>query len=94
MQLAQVASVLSGQLVSSDVKVSGVEIDSRRISPGDLFVALPGERVDGHDFLRAAQSAGAVAALVERPVEVALPQVVVASTTQAIVTLARWWRTQ
>ena len=94
MQLAQVASVLSGQLVSNDVEVSGVEIDSRRISPGDLFVALPGERVDGHDFLRAAQSAGAVAALVERPVDVALPQVVVASTTQAIVTLARWWRTQ
>lgn len=45
---------------------SGVAIDSRAVQPGDLFAALPGERVDGHDFVAAALRAGAAAALVTR----------------------------
>jgi UDP-N-acetylmuramoyl-tripeptide--D-alanyl-D-alanine ligase len=44
-------------------------VDSRQAGPGDLFVALPGERVDGHDYVQAAFAAGAVVALVERPVD-------------------------
>ncbi|HHX63905.1 MAG TPA: UDP-N-acetylmuramoyl-tripeptide--D-alanyl-D-alanine ligase [Chloroflexi bacterium] len=44
-------------------------VDSRQVEPGDLFVALPGERTDGHNYVRAAFDAGAVAALVERPVD-------------------------
>jgi UDP-N-acetylmuramoyl-tripeptide--D-alanyl-D-alanine ligase len=48
-----------------DVVVSGVSIDSRAVRAGDLFVALPGEHVDGHDFLSAAREAGAVALLCE-----------------------------
>ncbi len=47
--------------------ITGVETDSRYIRPGDLFCALPGERVDGHEFVEAAFRAGAVAALVSRP---------------------------
>lgn len=45
-------------------------IDSRKVEPGSLFVALPGERVDGHDFAAAAVAAGAAAVLAERPVGV------------------------
>src|SRR5882672_8362005 len=47
--------------------VRGIAYDSRRIVPGDLFVAVPGEHVDGHDFVAAAAAAGAAAAIVERP---------------------------
>lgn len=49
-----------------DWVASGVAIDSRAVQPGDLFAALPGERVDGHDFVAAALQAGAAAALVTR----------------------------
>ncbi len=45
-------------------RVTGIAYDSRRIAPGDLFVALPGERVDGHAFVRAALAAGASAVVV------------------------------
>jgi len=47
-----------------------VVIDSRQAGPGALFAALPGERVDGHDFAAAAAANGAVAALASRPVGV------------------------
>ncbi len=46
--------------------VSSVEVDSRAVRPGSLFVALPGERVDGHDYIAAALSAGASAVLASR----------------------------
>ena len=54
-----------------------MQVDSRLVGPGDLFVALPGERVDGHDHVQAAFEAGAVAALVTRRVDSACPQLVV-----------------
>lgn len=49
-----------------EVVITGVEVDSRRVRTGDLFCALPGERVDGHDFVGRAFAGGAVAALVSR----------------------------
>jgi len=60
--------------------------DSRRVSPGSLFVALPGLHVDGHDFLEEARGRGALAALVERPVRHvhSLPQIVVTETRIAL----------
>ncbi len=53
-----------GVALASERLITSVEVDSRRVSPGGLFVALRGERVDGHDFLGEAASRGAVAALV------------------------------
>jgi len=50
------------------VSIGGIAIDSRRVRPGDLFVALRGERHDGHDFIADAIAAGATAVLVEAPV--------------------------
>ncbi len=50
----------------SDTPIAGIAYDSRQVRPGYLFVALPGTRVDGHDYLAAAFEAGAVAAIVAR----------------------------
>ncbi len=69
--LAEVAGVVGGAVHGCDGAglVSGsVEFDSRRVGPGGLFVALPGEQVDGHDFAAAAVAAGAVGVLAGRPV--------------------------
>jgi UDP-N-acetylmuramoyl-tripeptide--D-alanyl-D-alanine ligase len=49
--------------------ITGVSIDSRQCRPGDLFVAIAGERFDGHDYVTAALQAGATAAVVHRPVQ-------------------------
>jgi UDP-N-acetylmuramoyl-tripeptide--D-alanyl-D-alanine ligase len=68
--------------------VTGVAIDSRAVRPGDLFVALPGVRVDGHDFVEQAHSRGATAALVARPLAARLPQIVVPDTLAALARIA------
>ncbi|SDF55654.1 UDP-N-acetylmuramoyl-tripeptide--D-alanyl-D-alanine ligase [Blastococcus aurantiacus] len=88
--LAEVAELTGGTLTGGggDATVTGaVTLDSRAVSPGDLFVAVAGERVDGHDFLTAAAAAGAVGALAARP-DPALPCVVVADPVVALGRLA------
>lgn len=89
--LAEVARATGGRLVDgadAGASVSGpVVIDSRRVAPGALFVALPGERVDGHDFADRAAAAGAVATLAGRPV--GTPAVVVDDPVTALGRLAR-----
>jgi len=96
MNLAQAASVLGGELRGSDVRFLDVCTDSRTLKSGDLFVALRGERFDGHDFVAKAAAAGAVAALVDRkhaqPVPV--PVAAVDDTTAALGALAAHWRRQ
>ena len=52
---------------AGDLEVRGVTCDSRAVEPGSLFIAVPGGRFDGHDFVPAAAAAGAAAVLVERP---------------------------
>jgi UDP-N-acetylmuramoyl-tripeptide--D-alanyl-D-alanine ligase len=64
------------------------------LQPGALFVALSGPSFDGHDFVAAAAQRGAAAALVERPLASALPQVVTADPLAALSTFARAWRRQ
>ncbi|MHB8756870.1 MAG: Mur ligase domain-containing protein, partial [Bacillota bacterium] len=58
---AEAAAVGGGAVVTgpSEALITGAASDSRRVRPGDLFVAIPGERVDGHTFLGAAAAAGA-----------------------------------
>jgi len=60
-----------------DIRLSGLAIDSRQVRPGDLFAAIRGARVDGHDYIAAAANVGAAAALVSHPVEHELPQIIV-----------------
>jgi UDP-N-acetylmuramoyl-L-alanyl-D-glutamate--2,6-diaminopimelate ligase len=59
------------------VEVRDLAYDTRAVVPGALFFCVPGANVDGHDFAEAAITAGAVALVVERPLAVAVPQVVV-----------------
>ncbi|MEW2503210.1 UDP-N-acetylmuramoyl-tripeptide--D-alanyl-D-alanine ligase [Amycolatopsis sp. NPDC047767] len=78
LSLAEIADVVGGRLHGADgssAVTGSVEFDTRKIGPGGLFVALPGERVDGHDFAAKAVAAGAVAVLAGR--EVDAPAIVV-----------------
>jgi MurE/MurF fusion protein len=62
---AQIATIVGGQAVGPMRTVSRIGIDGRAAGPGDLYVAIRGERVDGHDFASQAIAAGAVAVMVE-----------------------------
>jgi UDP-N-acetylmuramoyl-tripeptide--D-alanyl-D-alanine ligase len=91
----QIAAAVGGELVGVDpaamIRATGdaaVVIDSRRITAGGLFVALPGENVDGHDFVPAATEAGATASLTTRPIE-GCPCIVVPDAQKALGELAR-----
>ncbi len=79
-----------GRLLNAtgDETVTGVCTDSRKVRRGDLFVALKGERSDGHRFVADAMNQGAKAAMVNRPMDLALPQLVVADTLRALGDLA------
>ncbi len=70
-------------------EVTGAAIDSKEVRPGDLFVALPGERVDGHDYVAHAVAAGATAALVSRTLAADVPLLIVPDTLAALQSLAR-----
>jgi UDP-N-acetylmuramoyl-tripeptide--D-alanyl-D-alanine ligase len=72
---------------------SGVSIDSRSVATGDLFIAISGEKFDGHDFVNAAFAAGAAAAMVSKPIPDAKgPLLLVKDTTEALWQLARFAR--
>ncbi|SDS70301.1 UDP-N-acetylmuramoyl-tripeptide--D-alanyl-D-alanine ligase [Halopseudomonas litoralis] len=77
MRLSDLVKPLNASLHAIDASFDNVSIDARHIQPGGLFVALPGTRVDGHDFIAQARVNGAAAALVEHAVDDALPQLVV-----------------
>ncbi len=76
----------TGGVSTHHFQAAGVEMDSRDVRPGDLFVALKGEAMDGHKFLPQAFAAGAVAAITDRPVD--FPHVLVEDTTKALHALA------
>ena len=96
--MEDVAAATGGRVVSGParLRLAGVTIDSRKVEPGQLFVAIAGPRFDGHDFVAEAASRGAAAALVHR--DVAAPPgmgiVRVADTTRGLADLARHARAQ
>ena len=82
-----------GCLLPADVALTGAAVDSRVVRPGDLFVALPGARVDGHDFAPEAVERGAAAVLAQKALpslEGRVPVVVVPETGDALLRLAAW----
>ncbi len=83
------AGLVDARLVGDPAKDVGpdVVIDSRAATPGSLFVALPGEHADGHDFATRAVAAGAGAVLVTRELPLDVPQLVVADTLAALAAL-------
>nr|WP_274635796.1 UDP-N-acetylmuramoyl-tripeptide--D-alanyl-D-alanine ligase [Microbacterium bovistercoris] len=93
--LAQIAHAIGGELRTADgdtgqtVVAGAVDTDSRQIRSGGIFVAKPGEATDGHLFVDAAVAAGAVLAIVERPLDAPVSQIVVPDAVQALADLAR-----
>ncbi len=99
LNLSDVIPLLGAEFTGPDagLTVTAVTTDSRSVEPGALFVALRGDRHDGHNFVAAALAAGAVAALVSRrPRDVSpdAPLLIVADPLRAYGALARWWRDQ
>lgn len=77
-----------------DVELTAVTTDSREVVPGSLFGAIPGERVDGHNYIAQAYEKGAVCALCQHPVDCAIPQLIVPDTQRALEKLAAFYRAQ
>ena len=88
----RVAEWCGGRRQGGDPILSGVAIDSRRVLSGDLFVALPGERANGHDFLADATAKGAAAALVSSPGRAHFSEIIVGDCEIALARLATKWR--
>ena len=74
------------------LEVSGAAVDHRKVKSGDLFVALVGERVDGHDFALHAIDAGAVAVMTTRRLDLDVPQLIVKNPFDGLAALARMAR--
>ena len=94
LSIADVARAIGGRLVgppdAAAAVVSGdVHTDSRSVTPGDVFFALPGETTDGHLFAPAAVENGAALLVVERELDAAVPQLVVPDGVVALSDLAR-----
>ncbi|MDO8812028.1 MAG: UDP-N-acetylmuramoyl-tripeptide--D-alanyl-D-alanine ligase [Gallionella sp.] len=102
MLLSQAAQALGARLIGEDVRFAAVSSDSRKVQPGDLFIALRGEHFDGYGFVAQAAQSGAVASLVnadsyaEHPPASSpqSPVLVVEDTCLALGQLAAYWRKQ
>jgi len=88
MKLSEAASVVNGRLTGGGGVFTGVSIDSRKIRCGDLFVAIPGEKFDGHDYVGKAEESGAVASMVSSRTSGGKVQIDVEDTTRALGKLA------
>lgn len=87
-RLSEVARAVEGSLEGDDVEVGSVSTDSREVIAGSLFIALSGDRTDGHRFVEQAFAGGAAAAIVDGPTDVNGPVVRVDSTAEALLRLA------
>ena len=90
--LAAVASELQGRLVGADQPFGAVTTDTRSLGAGSLFVAIPGDRFDGNDFVAEAFAKRAAGALVSRVAASPLPQIEVRDSRRALGAMARAWR--
>src|SRR5262245_64373779 len=97
MRLAEAAAAISGRVqgAGGDAAFEGVSTDSRTLARGELFVAVRGEKFDGHEFLNVAKERGATGALVDEKFkgDAPLPLLVVADDTRkGLGRLGRHWR--
>jgi UDP-N-acetylmuramoyl-tripeptide--D-alanyl-D-alanine ligase len=94
--LSQLADIMDAEVLgpANGGLVGGVSTDTRSLQPGDVYVALRGERFDGHAFAAQALQQGALAVVVDHPLEVSGPQFLVHDTLAALSRLAAWQRRQ
>jgi len=90
--LSEIAEMARGQLIGADIKVDGFTTDTRQLKSSDLFIALAGEKYDGHDFIDAELSSQVKALFVHREVDCALPKVLVEDTLKGLSRWATAWR--
>lgn len=96
--LAALADIIHGSLTlgsaaSASAIATGISTDTRSLRPGNVFLALKGDRFDGHQFVIQALEQGAIAVIGQDPVD-AIPQIRVSDTLLAYQAIARWWRQQ
>ena len=91
--LAQVVEgiLYSNSRVPSEIQGTGITTDTRSLKPGDFFLALKGDRFDGHQFVPQAMAQGAAGVIVQDSVEVT-PRILVRNTLAAYQEIAHWWR--
>jgi UDP-N-acetylmuramoyl-tripeptide--D-alanyl-D-alanine ligase len=94
MSLAHAAHLLGASEKLADGEFTGISIDTRTLKPGNLFIAIPGANVDGHNYIEDARQRGAAAALISRPVETNLPILLVDDVVDAMGKLGAYWRNQ
>lgn len=87
-----IAEAVQGQLLGEDCLLDGVSIDTRTLQAGNLYIAIAGQRFDGHDFVAQAEQAGAAALVVSRICNSSLPQILVEDSHLALAELAGFWR--
>ncbi|MCD6419434.1 MAG: UDP-N-acetylmuramoyl-tripeptide--D-alanyl-D-alanine ligase, partial [Synergistetes bacterium] len=90
MRLGEILDIMGGipRNIDETELVVGISTDSREIGEGELFFAIRGDRFDGHDFVKDAVNSGAVAVVVDRPVDDSLPYILVEDTSSAMLLLA------
>lgn len=91
MRLSELAKWSGGKLLGADQALQKLTIDSRTVAAGDAFLALRGERFDGHDFLTQVAAAGAVGAVVESVTSAFSSQVQVDDSRRALGLIAKGW---
>ncbi len=92
MTLFEIAALFN-TTCAEDTALAGISIDSRQIKPGYLFVAISGERFDGHHFIQDAVAHGAVAVVCSQVVpNLIIPQIIVPDTLQALAAIAAYHR--
>lgn len=95
MTLEAMAAACHGQLIGANAKqylnAQGIVIDNRMVQDDYVFVAIKGERTDGHQYVEQAFADGALAVVTEQPITVAKPYILVASTRQALKDLAAYY---
>ena len=93
MMLSDAATVLHKSLCGEDIRFTGCNTDSRSIHAGEMFIALRGDRFDGHDFIHQARQNGASAVMVEMEFgQQSWPLLQVSNTRKAMGELAGYWR--
>lgn len=94
MMLSEIASLFATSC-PSDASLSGICIDSRKLMPGNLFVAIKGDNFDGHQFISEAAAHGAAAIICSRLIPgITIPQLLVSDTTDALAVIAAHHRRQ
>lgn len=90
--MSEAAQAINAKRTGEDGEFIGVSTDSRKVEKNGLFIALKGERFDGHDYVQAVADAGAAGVLADRDTGVALPHLIVEDTRLGLGRLAAAWR--